>query len=115
MAERIAAQSRRDLLEAELARCVSLLRQRYDPERILLFGSLSSGHIGDWSDIDLVIVKETNRRFLDRVKDVLALLRPRVGVDVLVYTPREFAELQQERAFVRDEIAKNGKLLYARE
>ena len=40
--------------------------------------------------------------------------RPRVGVDVLVYTPREFEQLSQERAFLREEIVAKGKVIYER-
>jgi len=105
---------RRRLLEAELQRYLSLLRDRYRPERVLLFGSLAVGDTGEWSDIDLVIIKETNQRFLDRIKEVMQLLRPRVGVDILVYTPAEFARLSQERAFVRDEIMGKGRVVYER-
>lgn len=51
-----------------------------------------------------VIVAETDKRFLDRVKKVMLLLRPRVGVDLLVYTPEEFESLSRERPFVQTEI-----------
>jgi predicted nucleotidyltransferase len=70
--------------------------------------------VGEWSDIDLVVVKETDRRFLDRTKNVLQLLQPRVGVDVLVYTPQEFERLARERNFVRTEIRGKGRVLYER-
>lgn len=106
---------RRVILEAELERCVKLLREHYDPQRILLFGSLAAGEVREWSDIDLVIIKETERRFLDRTREVLELLRPQVGIDVLVYTPDEFAQMVQQRAFVRDEIVGKGRVLYDRE
>lgn len=106
--------ARQALLEKELARYVRLLREYYAPERIILFGSLVAGEIETWSDIDLLIVKETERKFLDRAREVLTLLRPRVGVDILVYTPEEFAQLAQRRAFVRDEIVGKGKVLYER-
>lgn len=105
---------RRAVLEAELARYVQLLREQYAPQRILLFGSLISGEVKEWSDIDLVIIKETERKFLDRIREVLQLLRPQVGVDILVYTPDEFDQLVQQRAFVRDEIVGKGKVLYER-
>jgi len=98
---------RRALLEAELKRYVERLREAYDPERILLFGSLASNNVEEWSDmasnnveewsdIDLVIIKETKSRFLDRIREVMQLLRPQVGVDILVYTPDEFALGQRE-------------------
>jgi predicted nucleotidyltransferase len=108
------AAARRALLEAEIQRYLSLLQEHYQPERVLLFGSLATGNTSEWSDIDLVIIKETNKRFLDRTKEVMQLLRPKVGVDILVYTPAEFVQLSQERAFVRTEIAEKGKVLYER-
>ncbi len=107
--------ARQALLEAELRRYLPLLREQYQAERVVLFGSLASGEVGEWSDIDLVIIKETDRRFLDRAKDVLTLLDPLVGVDVLVYTPGEFAQLAQDRPFVRREICDKGHVLYERE
>jgi len=108
------AAQRHALLEAELARYVKKLQESYNPERILLFGSLASDQIEEWSDIDLVIVKESNQKFLDRIREVMQLLKPCVGVDILVYTPEEFAQLSQERPFVRQEIIAKGKVLYER-
>ena len=110
-----ATAARRALLEAELARYVRILREQYAPQRILLFGSLASGQVDEWSDVDMVIVKETNRRFLDRIRDVMQLLQPQVGMDILVYTPEEFAQLSRERPFVRQEILQKGRVLYERE
>jgi len=105
---------RRALLEQELERYVALLKEHIHPERIILFGSLADNTLHDWSDIDLVVVCPSDQRFLDRVKTILRLLQPRVGIDMLVYTPAEFARLAQERAFVRDEILGKGKVLYER-
>ncbi|HXF65060.1 MAG TPA: nucleotidyltransferase domain-containing protein [Caldilineaceae bacterium] len=106
---------RRAMLEAEIRRYLSVLQEHVQPERVLLFGSLARGDTDTWSDIDLVIVKETDKRFLDRIKEMMQLLRPQVGVDILVYTPAEFARLSQERAFIRNEIVGRGKVLYERE
>lgn len=106
--------TRRALLEAELNRYLTLLTKHYHPQKILLFGSMAIDQIGEWSDLDLVIIKDTEKRFLDRTKEVIQLLQPRIGADILVYTPEEFARLSQERAFVRDEIVRKGKVLYER-
>jgi predicted nucleotidyltransferase len=43
-------------LQSELDRCIALLKARYKPRKIVLFGSLAQGKVGTWSDIDLVIV-----------------------------------------------------------
>ncbi len=103
---------RRQLLKAELNRCLALLIDRYKAQKILLFGSMTGDETGEWSDLDLVIVKETNRRFLDRTKEVMQLLQLRVGADILVYTPAEFEHLSRERAFIRNEIVGKGQVLY---
>ncbi len=108
-------QRRRALLEAELQRYLALLEKHYNPEKILLFGSMvKDEEIKEWSDLDLVIIKETDQRFLDRTKEVMRLLRPRVGVDILVYTPQEFEILSRKRPFVRNEIVQKGRVLYER-
>jgi predicted nucleotidyltransferase len=104
----------RRTLQAELDRYLRLLLDHVAPEKVLLFGSLASDEIRPWSDIDLVIVTHTEARFLDRSKEMLALLQPRVGLDVLVYTPQEFERLCRERPFFQEEILAKGKVLYER-
>jgi predicted nucleotidyltransferase len=112
--EQKTVQSRRALLDRELQRWLPLLIAHEQPERIILFGSYGTDQVNEWSDLDLVVVKETELRFLDRTRRVLELLKPRVGVDVLVYTPQEFEQLCRERAFFRQEIVAKGKVLYER-
>lgn len=109
--------ARRETLAAELQRYLPLLAEQYQAERILLFGSLADGRVHEWSDIDLMIVKDTPRRFLDRTKDVMELLRPRlgVGVDILVYTPDEYSQMVVDRPFFRQEIVAKARVLYERD
>jgi len=99
-------------LQTELDRYLHLLIEHVAPEKVILFGSLAGGQTRVWSDIDLVIVTDTEARFLDRSKEMLQLLQPRVGLDVLVYTPEEFERLCRERPFFREEIVQKGKMLY---
>ena len=102
-------------LQTELDRYLALLLEHVAPEKVILFGSLARNEVKAWSDIDLVVVGQTEDRFLDRTKEMLRLLRPRVGLDVLVYTPEEFERLSLERAFVRREIVGKGKVIYERD
>jgi predicted nucleotidyltransferase len=108
------AASWRDTLQDELDRYLDLLIERVAPEKVILFGSLAREEVRAWSDIDLVVVTDTTARFLDRSKEMLQLLQPRVGLDVLVYTPEEFQRLCRERPFFREEILEKGKVLYER-
>ena len=108
------AASWRDRLQDELGRYLDLLIEHVAPEKVILFGSLAQDEVQAWSDIDLIVVTDTAARFLDRSKDMLRLLRPRVGLDVLVYTPEEFQSLCRERPFFREEILQKGKVIYER-
>lgn len=108
-------QERRSVeLAHEIDRWEQLLRRKYHPQKIVLFGSFAQGRTKAWSDIDMVIVKKTNKRFLDRIKEVLRLLKPKVSVDVLVYTPEEFTKLCKTKLFFKEEIVARGKVLYER-
>ncbi len=112
--ETLSAQERREVLEKEIRRFVETLRREIDPEQILLFGSLATGEIHSWSDIDLVIVMKTDLPFIERLHFIRRLLKPRVATDLLVYTPEEFEQLARERPFVREEIVSKGVVLYER-
>jgi hypothetical protein len=66
-----------------------------------------------WSDLGLVIVKATDKPFVERLKEVALLTRPRVGVDFFVYTPEEFKEMTSEgNTFQSMEMLAKGKVLY---
>jgi predicted nucleotidyltransferase len=99
-----------------LEQIVQSLKTQYQPEKIILFGSMASASVREWSDIDLVIVKDTPRPFFERVKEVALLCRAPVGVDFLVYTPREFAQMISEKnPFILNEIVRKGKVIYGRQ
>lgn len=106
----IQARVRRQELEAELARIVSRCRE-LGYRKVVLFGSLARDEVGPWSDIDLILVKDTDKRFLDRLDEFYRAVAPRVAVDALVYTPEEFAALARGRRFVKQALRK-GVVLY---
>jgi hypothetical protein len=49
----------RGLLKRELKRWLPLLIAHEQPEKIIVFGSYGTDQVGEWSDLDIVIVKET--------------------------------------------------------
>ena len=85
----------------------------YGPERVYLFGSWASGEADDLSDLDVVVIKRTSAPFFDRLRDVLDILPPGpTGVDVLVYTPEEFAAMLRDGNAFAEMIVEEGKLIY---
>ena len=106
---------RKTQLNQELKRILVIIERDYKPEQIILFGSLAHGTVHEWSDIDLVIVRKSALRFIDRIGEVLRLTHPQVGFNVVVYTPEEVAQMEESNNyFWRDEIIGKGKVLYER-
>lgn len=109
-------EERRQVLGEELKRIVEVIVKQYLPEKIILFGSLVTGKIHPYSDIDLAIIKSTDKRFLDRLHEVHLMVRPQVGINFIIYTPKEFQEMiAQDRYFLTKEILEKGKVLYERQ
>lgn len=106
-------EARRKDLQKELDRIVGIL-QTQDVEQVILFGSLARGDVRSTSDIDIIVVRQTDKRFLDRLDEVYTLVQPETALDVLVYTPQEFASMRENSSFVRRAV-REGRVLYARE
>jgi uncharacterized protein len=104
-----------DFMLKDLKDISSRLIQEYDPDRIILFGSRAEGKHGEGSDIDLVIVKETEKRPLDRRIEVETLLADRsIPIDIVVYTPEEMRALYSMGSPFVEEIVEKGRLVYMR-
>jgi len=103
---------RKENLEKNLRGIIHALKKHYQPEQVIVFGSFASGHVTPTSDLDILIVKKTTKRFYDRIRDVISICDYNVGVDFLVYTPEELEEESKENLFVKNEILAKGKVVY---
>ena len=104
--------SRAETLRAELVRFVGIVAADPHTRQVMVFGSMVDATIDEWSDLDLVVVMETDLPFLERVRRLQRQVRPQVAMDLLVYTPEEWAEITETRPFVRDEIMAKGQIVY---
>lgn len=111
----MAEQAWRTRLQQAVGEAVRQIVAGYDPERVILFGSVARGDVHEDSDIDLLVVKRTDRPFLRRIDEVMALIDVAVPVQPLVYTPEELDRLIREgRDFIRTALAE-GRVLYERD
>lgn len=94
---------------------VKKLIAEYAPLRMILFGSHAYGFPVPDSDIDLLIIKETKERFIDRwvtVQHILTGLHPSIPVETLVLTPQEIKTRLDIGDQVIEEIMEKGEILY---
>lgn len=86
-------------------RILDALRE-YGAQKVILFGSFARGDYHATSDLDLLIIKPTSRRFLDRIGDVLMLCDYSIPLEPLVYTPEEIDRLLAEgNTFIETALA----------
>lgn len=100
---------RQALLERELERAVRVLRQ-IGVKRVILFGSAAREKVSAWSDLDLIVVLDSDLPFVKRLELLYERIQPRVGLDLLAYTPQEFEALRA-RPFIRQAL-QEGRVLY---
>lgn len=86
--------------------------ERYNPEKIILFGSQAKGDVDTYSDLDLILVKETEKNFVERLVDPVLLNILPMRTDCFVYTPQEFERMQEnENPFLMSAL-EHARILY---
>lgn len=84
----------------------------YNPDQVILFGSFARNESDELSDIDLVIIKETQDDFFTRIHKAMQILDFRTAIDILVYTPSELEAMKERgNAFIEPVFAE-GILLH---
>jgi len=111
----ITVAERKEALEKELHRIVAKLIEKYKPEKIILFGSLASGKIHEWSDVDLFIIKETITRRVYRRAEALKGIKRNVPLDIIILTPDEVKFLCDENSLFIKDILEKGNVVYEKE
>jgi len=89
------------------------IAKKYQPEKIILFGSYAWGRPHKWSDVDLFIVKQSNKKRWEREHELRRkIFPPEMSIDLLIYTPREIKERVALGDFFVKDVINKGKILY---
>lgn len=83
------------------------------PQAIILFGSAARGATHANSDVDVLLIKDTNLPFTERIREVHRSLTGETPVDVIVLRPDEIQKLRQTSSFFAT-VFDEGKLLYGK-
>lgn len=96
-----------DVPLAVIRRFARQVAQRFDPDKIILFGSHAYGRPHADSDVDILVVMPA-RNQLDQAFKIHSTLLPNFPLDIIVRTPEKWKE---NNSFHR-EITTKGKVLY---
>ena len=101
------------LTPAEIDALVRRIAERIQPQAVILFGSYAKGTATIHSDLDLLIIKETELPMAMRAEDLKPMLATSlIPVDVHVYTPEEVEEFGKEQLSFVSSILKSGKVVF---
>jgi predicted nucleotidyltransferase len=98
-----------------LPQAIKRIVRELRPQKIILFGSYAYGTPTADSDVDLLVVMDTDATPKERAWAVSRLLIPRpFPVDILVKTPKELETALANGDFFLREVLTWGKVLYER-
>lgn len=101
------------LSQEQINHVIQKIVDEYKPEKIILFGSYANGAPTDDSDLDLLIIKQTTTPFHKRPREIRKYLsNPSCSLDLLVYTPSEYAEYKNQHHSFLNEILREGQICY---
>ncbi len=102
------------ITEEKINDIVETIAKEYQPEKIILFGSFAWGQPHQDSDIDLLVIKKSNKTALEMMREVCRItLRSGEALDVLVYTPERLEKRKNMGDPFVLKIINQGKVLYA--
>lgn len=99
------------VLQAKVQQAVEELKA-YGAQQIILFGSAARGDADEYSDLDLIVIKPTTQRFLERLREVAVRCPVAGGEDVLVYTPEEWARMAERGNPFAEAAQREGRIVY---
>jgi predicted nucleotidyltransferase len=87
------------------------IAERFQPDKIILFGSYAYGKPHPLSDIDMLVVMPS-RNELDKAVHILNVIDSPFSVDLIVRTPHNLAWRLKDGDWFLREVVDKGKTLY---
>src|SRR5881227_251989 len=88
--------------------------ERFEPDKIILFGSYAYGTPHEDSDVDILVVMPA-RNQLDQAFKIHSTILPPFPLDIIVRTPKNMKWRLEEGESFLTEIVTKGKVLYEKD
>ncbi len=101
------------ILQQQIDDILDRIVMAYQPEKVFLIGSYASDNANENSDLDLLIIKNTNLPSYKRGLEISRLLKGvLIPIDILIYTPNEIEQFIDDKYSFLYQALKTSKLLY---
>ena len=88
---------------------------KFNPDKIILFGSYANGTQKEDSDLDLLIIQNSDLSIQNRGYEIrMSLIGTMIPFDIVIYTESEFEQEKDKSSSFLNSVMKNSKLLYER-
>jgi predicted nucleotidyltransferase len=105
---------KQSITEGAIAAVVDQIVNAFDPEQVIVFGSYAYGQPSPDSDVDLLVVIETERKEAEEAVRICRALEYDFPLDLIVRTPRTLARRLALGDQFLNEVIDRGTVLYAR-
>ena len=104
---------RPEVTDELLASITRRIVEAFQPHKVILFGSYANGTPHEDSDLDLLVIMDSEETMFQRMMRVDPVARvPFLSMDVLVYTPAEIDKRLAIGDFFIAEVLAKGRVLY---
>src|SRR5450759_765364 len=103
---------RKRIAEEAILDVVEQIAHLFSPHKIIRFGSYAYGNPHPESDVDLLVVIDTQLRESLQAIQICQKISYRFGLDLIVYSPERLAERLRLGDSFLQEIVNRGKTLY---
>lgn len=99
----------------EIRSIAKRIAEKFDVQKIILFGSYAKGKADENSDVDLLVVMNTKKRPIQQRYEIYKSLTPiHFALDIIVRTEDDLKRRIPRGDWFLKEACETGKVLYAR-
>lgn len=88
------------------------IAEKFQPERIILFGSYASGQPTEDSDVDLLVILPFEELPVQKAIAIRQQIKAPFPLDLMARTPQQIQQRLEMGDFFIQDIMKNGRVLY---
>jgi predicted nucleotidyltransferase len=106
---------KKKLVQDQIREMVNRIVEKFQPEKIILFGSHARENASPDSDVDLLVIMSFSGSKREKMIEIgVALHDIPLPKDIIITTPEEFEWRKEVVGTVERPAAREGRLLYAR-